>query len=73
MEIERDNKISFLDLIFINDEGKLIFDLFRKPTFSGRYLNYYSHHPIAHKKGVIFGLTDKILNLSHPRFQQKKF
>jgi len=44
MEIERDKKVSFLDLTFINDDGKLIFDLSRKPTFSERYLNYYSHH-----------------------------
>jgi len=40
---------------------------------SGRYLNYYSHHPLNHKKGVIFGLTDKIINLSHPKFHQKNF
>jgi len=73
MEIERDKKVSFLDLTFINDDGKLIFDLFRKPTFSERYLNYYSHHLLNHKKGVIFGLTDKIINFSHPRFRQKNF
>jgi len=33
MKVERDRKISFLDLTFINEEGRLIFDLFRKPTF----------------------------------------
>jgi len=44
MEIERDKKISFLDLIFINDNGRLIFDLYRKPTFLGRFLNFHSHH-----------------------------
>jgi len=73
MEIERDKKISFLDLTFINDEGTIIFDLYKKPTFSGRYLNYRSHHPLNHKKGVIYGLTDKIINLSHPRFHEKNF
>jgi len=73
MEIERDKKIAFLDLTFINDNGKLIFDLYKKPTFSGRYLNYHSHHPLIHKKGLIFGLTDKIINLSHPKFHQKNF
>jgi len=55
IEIERDRRISFLDLTFINKNGKLIFDIFHKPTFSGRYLSYYSHHPVNHKKGVIFG------------------
>jgi len=71
MEIESDKKISFLDLTFINEDGKLIFDLFKKPTFSGRFLNFYSNHPLSHKKGVIYGLTDKILKVSHPKFQQK--
>jgi len=71
MEVEIDKKIPFLDLTFINDDDKLIFDLYKKPTFSGRFLNFYSHHPLNHKKGVIFGLTDKILKISHPKFQQK--
>jgi len=74
MEVESDDKkISFLDLTFINEDGKLIFDLFKKPTFSGRFLNFYSNHPLNHKKGVIYGLTDKILKVSHPKFQQKNF
>jgi len=67
METERDKKISFLDVTLING-GKLIFDLYRKPSFSGKYLNYHSHHPINHKKDVIFGLIDKIINLSHSQF-----
>jgi len=73
MEIERDKKISFLDLTLINDDGKIILDLYKKPTFSRRYLNYHCHHPLNHKKGVIFGLMDKIINISHPRFHQKNF
>jgi len=56
---------------------KLIYKFLKNYKFSGRYLNYYSHHPTNHKKGVIFGLTDKIINLSHPRFpseiHQKNF
>ena len=51
----------------------IVFDLHFKPTFSRRYLNYHSHHPISHKKGVILSLTDKVLNLSDPKFQQKNF
>jgi len=71
IETEIDKRISFLDLTFINKDGKLIFDIFHKPTFSGRYLSYYSHHPVNHKKGVIFGMTDKIIKLSHPSYHQK--
>jgi len=37
-----------------------------------RYI-YHSHHPINHKKSLIFGLTDKIMTLSHPQFHEKNF
>jgi len=40
-------------------------------TFSGRFLNFLSQHPITHKRGVILNLIDKVLNLSHPDFQQR--
>ncbi|KAG5314820.1 MOS1T transposase, partial [Acromyrmex insinuator] len=35
------------------------------------YLNYFSNHPLAHKKGVIIGQLDRILMLSHPKFHEK--
>jgi len=73
MEIEIDKKVSFLDVTFINAGDKLMFDLYRKPFCSRRYLNYHSHYSINHKKGVIFGLTDKIMTLSHPQFHEKNF
>jgi len=34
-----------------------IFNWYRKPTFSGRFLNYHSHHPFLHKKGTIINFT----------------
>ena len=48
-------------------------DLYCKPTYSGRYLNYFSSHPISHKKGVVVGFVDRIFNLSHPCHHQKNF
>ncbi|KAG5345406.1 DHGL dehydrogenase, partial [Acromyrmex heyeri] len=48
----------------------LIFDVYHKATFSGRFLNFYSHHPLCHKRGVIYGVVDKIFWLCHPKFQQ---
>lgn len=35
------------------------------------YLNFNSHHPLIHKRGVIFGLIEKILRIADPKFQQK--
>jgi len=49
----------------------IIFDHYRKPTNSGRYLNFRSNHPLEHKRGVIFGLLDRVLQLSHPQFHSK--
>ena len=52
------------------DDGNVIFDLYKKPTNSGRFLNFFSNHPFSHKKGVVTGLVDKVWFLSHPKFQQ---
>jgi len=65
------NKLDFLDVTLINHNNKLEFDCYRKPTFSGRVLNYFSHHPPAQKKGVIMSMVDRAFLLSHPKFHQK--
>lgn len=70
-EVEVDRKINFLDVTIIVENNVLIFDWFHKSTFSGRYLNYYSQHPICQKKGTIIGLVDRVFSLSHPRFHYK--
>jgi len=35
--------LNFLDVTIINDKGKLEFNWYKKPTFSGRTLNFLSH------------------------------
>jgi len=45
MEVDTDGRISFLDTLLM-EEGKLIFDGYRKAIFSGRFLNFNSHHPV---------------------------
>jgi len=37
----RGNRINFLDTIIL-DGNKIKFDWYHKPTYSGRYLNYWS-------------------------------
>jgi len=71
LENNSNNEIICLDTKIIIDDRIITFDIYKKPTFSGRYLNFHSHHPIAHKRGIIFGMVDKIILLSHPRFHQK--
>jgi len=67
VEINKVNGINFLNLkIMIDENNKIIFDVYSKPTASGRFLNFYSNHPNSHKKGVIYGMIDKVLILSDP-------
>ena len=42
----------------------ICFLLYRKHTFSGRFLNFHSNHPIAPKKDTIFSLVDRAFLLS---------
>jgi len=74
IEIEDNgNHLNFLDLTIIKRNNSLIFNWFRKPTFSGRFLNFYSHHPFNHKRGTMYCLIDRVIRLSHPEFQKNNF
>jgi len=70
IEIADNNCLNFLDVSIIINNNHIEFDWYRKPTLSGRFLNFFSQHPLAHKKGVVIGLIDKIFKLSHPRYQE---
>jgi len=69
IEYENNRSISFLDLNLLVRNGVLYIDWYKKKTYSGRYLHYYSEHPTCHKVGTIYGLIDRALFLSHPVFQ----
>jgi len=71
-EIGGDN-LDFLDLTLIKINGRLISNWHKKPTFSGRFLNFHSHHPLTHKRGTILSLIDRVILLSHPTFHQQNF
>ena len=73
MEIGIDNKLNFLDVSLLLNHENLIFDWYHKPSFSGRYLNFYSQHPLCQKRDIVIGLIDRVLFLSHPRFHVKNF
>jgi len=64
--------LNFLDITLIKRNGGLIFNLYKKPTFSNRFLNFYFHHPPLHKRGTIISLID-IIFLSYSEFQKENF
>ena len=63
----------FLDVTVILHEHFIMFYRYSKSTSLDRYLSFYSNYPIGHKKGVVYGMMDRILLLSHPQFHQKNF
>jgi hypothetical protein len=56
METESDSAIPFLDVLVIRKETTLATKVYRKPTHTGRYLNFNSNHPPHVKRGLIQSL-----------------
>ena len=54
METEKENKLSFLDVEVIREQGKFTTTVYRKPTFSGVYSNFESFLPSVYKFGRCF-------------------
>jgi len=71
LEMSIDNKINFLDVTIILNDRIMMFDIYEKPTNTGRYINYYSRHPSAQKRSIVYGLIDRTILLSHPMFHEK--
>jgi hypothetical protein len=56
MERESGSAIPFLDVLVIRKETTLATKVYRKPTHTGRYLNFNSNHPPHVKRGLIQSL-----------------
>ena len=71
LEKEVGGAINFLDVSITRKQNqKLSFNWYRKPSWSGRYLNFNSHHPLRYKKSVINNLVDRAILLSDKKFQK---
>ena len=69
LEKESERAINFMDITITRKQNqKLSFNWYRKPTWSGRYLNFNSHHPLRYKKSVINNLVDRAMLLSDREF-----
>jgi len=71
VEYENNRTLNFMDLLLCVVGDKIVIDWFHKETFSGRFLSFYSNHPMCHKIGIIFNLIDRAILLSHPKHHQK--
>ena len=54
VEAESEGQLAFLDvLISRNPDGSMDTTVYRKPTHTNKYLDFSSHHPLAHKIAVV--------------------
>ena len=69
LEKEKERTINCLNIcITRKQDQKLSLNWYRKPTWSGRYLDFFSHHPLRYKKSVVNNLVDIIILLSDKEF-----
>ena len=68
-EMERNNRISILDLEIIKrDNGKIVSNWYRKSTYSGRMLNFMSNYSFQNKVAINKNLVDRAVFLSQELF-----
>ena len=59
LETEQNDKISFLDVNVICEQGKFMTSTYRKPTFSSGYNYFDSFSPDTWKIGMIYTLVNR--------------
>ena len=66
LEMETSGSIAFLDVLLTRElDGSLSTSIFRKPTHTGRYLPFNSHHPFSQKVSIartLYSRAEKIIN-----------
>ena len=65
VEKEKDGQLAFLDILLSRDsEGSISTSVYWQPTHTDQYLNFQSHHPVAHKRSVVRTLMSRAESLS---------
>ena len=64
MKKEQDNKLPFLVVLVTRTEQGFRSSVYRKPTLTGQYLNFNSHHPYTIKKGIVRCLQHRSKTIS---------
>ena len=64
METEKENKLSFLDVEVIREQGKFTTTVYRKPTFSDVYSNFGSFLPSVYKFSMLYTLVYRCFRIS---------
>jgi hypothetical protein len=67
-EGEKDGKIAFLDTLVKRKDSFISIQIFRKPTHTGRYLNFNSFHHPSHIMSVADSLIRRAILISDPEY-----
>ena len=67
MEVEKDKKLPFLDVLISSNSGNFETSVYRKRTFTGLFMNFRSFLPETYKVGLILTLIDRIYKISQNR------
>ena len=54
-----ENQLAFLDVHIMKTRKGVETKIFRKPTFTGLYINWQSYVPFKYKKNLLFTLLDR--------------
>ena len=60
----RPSILPFLDVLVARTEQGFRSSVYRKPTFTGQYLNFNSYHPYNVKKGTVRCLQHRVTDIS---------
>jgi hypothetical protein len=63
MEIEKEKKLNFLDLSLEHPFDKIVFNIFRKPTYTDVIIPFCSAHPLNIKKSAFFSMLHTIYSI----------
>ena len=62
-ELEKDDKLPFLDVKISHSNSKFSTSVYRKPTFTGLFTHFHSFIPLAYKHSLVSCLLHQIFNL----------
>jgi hypothetical protein len=60
-EIEENNSLCFLDVQIKRVDSTLVFNVYRKPTMTSRYIPIESHHSIQHKSSAFNSMIHRMI------------
>ena len=62
-ELEKNGKLPFLDSEITRSNGRFSTSVYRKPTFTGLFTNFYSFVPLVYKRSLVCFLLHRIFHL----------